>query len=257
MNQLVPITATGHPIPVKDKDMRSARIKERWVIYQDQPAPIRSYVIECAKCSASFFTPHRPQKWSGDGIEVKVVRIASTAVGWAFDARGRHTCPNCTPERKAMPSQKNQVLNLDPPRSILAEQVQDAANSPTVQPLKSLSELGGAIRTPTPEHRRAIFRAIDEAYDDKAKCYVDGFTDQIIADRLKCPRAWVTERREADFGPAGDDPALTKLRADLKKAQADIDSRIAKHLDAASSLEVMGKTLAELVTRTDAALGRV
>lgn len=74
-----------------------------------------------------------------------------------------------------------------------------------------------APRQPTKEQRRAIFREIDESYHGSA--YVEGYTDKTIAEKLHVPWSWVAAVREENFGPAGPDPEVVKLKAALDGAE--------------------------------------
>lgn len=71
----------------------------------------------------------------------------------------------------------------------------------------------------SPEIRRNIFRAIDEAYDEKAKRYVDGFDDKMIAAQVGTTWGWVARVREESFGPPGPDPEIVKLTETIAKLE--------------------------------------
>ena len=71
-------------------------------------------------------------------------------------------------------------------------------------------------REMTKDQRRAIWREIDGHYEDQNNRYITGTTDKSIGEKLSLPWAWVAEVREADFGPAGPDPAVTEIEATLK-----------------------------------------
>ena len=241
-------------VPVSRKLTR-AGISTRMIKEAAAQPATRHFVIRCIAGNAEFTTPRRSMRHPSDEVDLREVRGIATRHGWEFDGSGNHACPECVTKRKTMTQTKKspQIVPGDPPGSIASAALLDdaaRASAAAPMPIKALADLP-ALRTPTPEQRRVIFRALDEAYDEPNKCYVPGFTDQTIADSLKFPRAWITERREADFGPAGADPAIAELRAELANLRLIIESHMEKAMAVAADLEKDGAALAKLGQRVD------
>ena len=69
--------------------------------------------------------------------------------------------------------------------------------------------------------RRKVFFAIDEAYDKNH--YINGATDESIAKALGVAVTLVRTIREENFGPAGEDPEIIKMKALLKTAEESLN----------------------------------
>ena len=106
--------------------------------------------------------------------------------------------------------------------------------------------------TITPAMRRSIFRAIDDAYDDKSNRYADGIDDKAIATQVGTTWGWVARIREENFGPAGPDPEIAKMLAEAKTLKSKIGMVEEKALEAAEAAEGLGKQLANLEARLGA-----
>ena len=77
-------------------------------------------------------------------------------------------------------------------------------------------------KEPTPDQRLAVRNMLDKSFDDKAGMYLDGMTDQVIAERAGVPRVIVERIREVGYGPIKVDPALV-AKAEEKAAKAKAD----------------------------------
>jgi len=88
---------------------------------------------------------------------------------------------------------------------------------------------------------------LDKHFDDKAGHYLDGKSDQTIADELKVPRIFIERIREAAYGPIRVDPEVQKL-------MDDVDRLMKAHNLAAANVTRIGQDLDELYKRL-AALG--
>jgi hypothetical protein len=128
---------------------------------------------------------------------------AAGRAGWKTDAKkGQHLCPD----------------HANPPKEATVPSQTTAKPSPSETPPREL----------TRDAKRSIFRAIDDAYDTANNCYALDVTDDSIAAELKVPVGWVREVREDNFGPAGPDPALVELRAELDMLKEDAKEAAAK-----------------------------
>ena len=72
-----------------------------------------------------------------------------------------------------------------------------------------------ALRPASPDERMRIRHKLDEVFDDSKGMYLDGYSDQRVADGLKLPRKMIEQIREAAYGPIRTDPEIEQLRADI------------------------------------------
>lgn len=103
--------------------------------------------------------------------------------GWSVHPKGKHVCPTCIEKEKPV-----------------------ADTAP---------------RTPTPADRRKVYARLLEVYDTDRGRYCDEFTDQSIAKELGVPRRWVSDIREADFGPAGGNVEIERVVSAIGQMQGD------------------------------------
>ena len=75
-------------------------------------------------------------------------------------------------------------------------------------------------RQPTQDQRLAIRNLLDRHFDDKAGCYIDGYSDQMIGKEAGVPWAMVTTIREAAYGPIRQDAGLGAVEKNLAEAKA-------------------------------------
>lgn len=73
---------------------------------------------------------------------------------------------------------------------------------------------------PTPSEaarkaKRLIYQFLEDFYDDQAKAYRPGHSDESIAKETGAAVAFVREIREADFGPIGEPPEVRAIRTEL------------------------------------------
>lgn len=108
--------------------------------------------------------------------------------------------------------------------------------------------------TPTisPDMRRKIFRAIDEAYDEKAQRYVDGFDDKMVAAQVGTTWGWVSRIRDENFGPAGPDPRITGMLDEIAELATQTAAAEVAALEAAEKAENLSKALVQLKARVEA-----
>lgn len=140
--------------------------------------------------------------------------------GWTVDKKAA-TCPECAKPRREEPM----TTKTEKP-------------SPSETP----------PRTMTTKDRRAIFRAVDDHYDEANQRYADG-DDKSIAAKLGVPWAWVQKIREENFGPAGPDPEITALRKELEAFSTQIDAAELAVLEANELVDKLKTTGAKMLTR--------
>ena len=124
-----------------------------------------------------------------------VERLAR-AKGWDCDKNraSRTICPDC----KARP--RPRVTAPKPTKPTLRKE------PPMTTP---------ALRPATPDERMRIRHKLDEVFDDSKGMYLDGYSDQRVAEELKLPRKMVEQIREMAYGPIRTDPEIEQLRTDI------------------------------------------
>ena len=140
--------------------------------------------------------------------------------GWTVGKRATDDrCPSCSKRKATKP-----VLTV-------VEEV--SMEDQMKQPVLSIAPVPTIPRADPPpvmtkEDRRIIFAKIDEHYIDETTGYSAGWSDERVALDLNVPRAWVSEIREQNFGPAVN-PAFAeeigKIEALIERAQA-IESQV-------------------------------
>ena len=160
----------------------------------------------CAQCGETLdltlTTSHH-----ADGVE----RMAR-AKGWDCDKnRPRRTlCPDCKARPRPLASPTN-VKNrgFAPPVKVAMPK----PTKPTIR--KELPMTTPALRPATPDERMRIRHKLDEVFDDSKGMYLDGYSDQRVAEDLKLPRKMIEQIREAAYGPIRTDPEIEQLRTDI------------------------------------------
>ena len=85
------------------------------------------------------------------------------------------------------------------------------------------------LKDPTTDQRVKIRSLLDKHFDDGVGRYLDGFSDQKIADAVDVPRIIVEKMRETGWGPIKTDPELVNLSnqlADMEAKIGDIKTKI-------------------------------
>lgn len=143
--------------------------------------------------------------------------------GWAADHRRPSVtkCPSCRRKRRKNDpdSEIKRIMatNPSPPPPPTVLKVPAAAEPAAVQP-----------RPLTQDQRLAVRNLLDQHFDDSKGMYLDGMTDQAIADRAKVPRIHVESIREAAYGPIRVDDELAKARAGLEIVLQDARAAVSR-----------------------------
>lgn len=133
-----------------------------------------------------------------------------TAHGWT-DIKGKLRCPSCEAKRKVVPMKPKE------------------AEKPN--------------REMTPKEKVQIYAMLAEVYDMDGGGYLNGDTDETVAEVLGVMPGWVANIREADFGPSGGNENIEELAERLAKLEADLPAII----EAAKNVTETGvKRLAEV-----------
>ena len=127
-----------------------------------------------------------------------VVERLARAKGWDCDKNraSRTICPDC----KARPRPQPRVTAPKPTKPTLRKE------PPMTTP---------ALRPATPDERMRIRHKLDEVFDDSKGMYLDGSSDQRVAEELKLPRKMIEQIREMAYGPIRTDPEIEQLRTDI------------------------------------------
>lgn len=176
--------------------------------------------VTCDDCKTAFVEKAAERGSKGEAQ----VRVAAQSKGWSTIS-GVDRCPDCEAKRKAALRAAKEAKTVTTP----------------VQPDPQPSAEGP--RQATPALRRAINRALDEAYDVEALRYRGGTTDATLASDLTVELGqpvlpgWVAEERERAFGPAGNEEldgtgaevaALLEMLAGLDRAAAGLHADLAE-----------------------------
>jgi hypothetical protein len=121
-----------------------------------------------------------------------------------------------------------------------------ASNDPDseLRKVKNMATPVAPIKQPTPDQRLAIRGHLDKSFDDNAGMYLDGMSDQRVAELVGVPRVCVESIRELAYGPIKVDPVIAGLRAEI----ADIKRSITT---AQSSLDQLNKRAMEVSSRIE------
>ena len=151
-------------------------------------------------------------KSGGDGFGQAAQKLQK--MGWSYLHRHLR-CPNCEAKRKVVPMKK-------------AEEPQD----------------------PTKKQRLEIISMLMEVYDLEKECYLNGDTDTTVANVLDVRPGWVSQIREAEFGPDGGNEDIESLKSSLAELEREIkgDAQAIRSVvdKAGQSLEKAEKRLAQV-----------
>lgn len=187
-----------------------------------------------------------------------------TARGWTA-IKGVLRCPSCEAARKVKGNSneggtvRREILRrseaspveavpaeAEPTTAIAAALI--AAKRPKLSlnlgaaaPVSDAVEIPQAPSEPNGRQKRLIILALEDAYDDTAKNYRKGRSDQTVA--AECGDGispeWVAQIRDEMFGPAGpqiDAASLHKALAEIQRGQADAKAEMQRQSDALTGL---------------------
>lgn len=151
--------------------------------------------------------------------------------GWTVGNKPKHDmCPSCSSKK---PERKPPTLALVPTEPVIdAEgiihhdmELIDMQKVHTMGQGKTVATLAEARALPPKamgiDDRRIVYEAIGDHYVDPKTGYEKGWDDRRISDHLGVPRAWVTEVREALFGPE-QNAELVAIIADQSKLREEL-----------------------------------
>lgn len=145
--------------------------------------------------------------------------------GWTVDVgrADKCLCPDCFVSRKKEINKVREAPKMAEVFPTLAPQLNGpgaAKEEPLTIPVNMLPRKDPTVIT-TPlsqSHRMKIREMLDINFDDAAGLYLDGMTDQGIAEKIGCAKKHVEDIRKLAYGELKEDPELAQLRAALESA---------------------------------------
>lgn len=170
-----------------------SRSFERAKAFRDGKS-VEVFRIRCGKCNA-FDDWKRAQGNFNCGADHPGIAKHFHSIGWAVGGGPRaDRCPRCMEAKPAEPA-PNVVPLIK-------------KGEPVLQPEKP--------RDMTREDRRVILAKLNEVYLDEQRGYDRGWTDHRVSIDLGCPRAWVAQLRDENFGPARDNEDVREFMAKVR-----------------------------------------
>lgn len=131
---------------------------------------------------------------------------------------------NATPEERSAAARRmneirwNKQKESEPmatpgPTPNLTVVASEAPPAPDAQPVPSEA---------AKKAKRLIYQCLEDYYDDKAKAYRPGYSDERVAKETGAAVGFVREIREADFGPLGCPPELQAVAAEIEAARKEL-----------------------------------
>lgn len=158
--------------------------------------------VECAQCGA-----HSDWRINTSRPPPEVLPKHFANKGWRMSKKP--LCPDCQ-SRKETPMTAEKITALQIP----------AVRAANAAP----SDAARRMRTKAVEHLVAYF-------DPENGKYEDGWSDEIIAKETGLPVAWVTKRREEDFGPLKEPGEFQEIRSEVSQLASEI-GKLTSKLDA-------------------------
>lgn len=182
-------------------------------------------VITCGRCgkvaSIAVNTFSRPSRSGSVSMEDVFIQKKARGLGWKVGNRiSDLRCAGCFSAIRAAAA-KSQGNKMEGAVQEVAKLVV-VANEP-------------GSREMAREDRRIIFEKLNEVYVNEKVGYGNGWNDQKVATDLGIPRAWVSQIRDDNFGPEGNEEIRTTV-AQAKKLVDGINVTVAKLLTAKEDL---------------------
>jgi hypothetical protein len=179
----------------------------------------------CSRCDTG-------QDFAQNGGALSPDFIVKRAVAAGWDCKTNRTsalCPAC----------------CAPKEPTMTDAMTDRRSHPD-KPAKLAVVAEAPPRLPTNEQRLQIRGALDQHFDDAKGRYLDGYSDDKIAAHLNVPRAFVSNIREAAYGPLLGNPEIDALRAEMEGFGKKLDTLIAT---TTTQADAMRQVLAQFMQR--------
>ncbi len=192
--------------------------------------------IQCASCEGVAYYPHQ----TGVNRKPPVAAVQHFRnKGWSVgNGPKKDLCPECV--KRGKPKRKPEM--------------NDMSNAPAAEPPREMSR----------EDRRIINDKLDEVYGTGG--YKTPWTDAAVAKDLGVPREWVSQTRDAFFGPAGSNPlfddylsqrdAVVRMAADVVAVHDEATKALAKCNEAVAGFRKKLDEVSALGRRVEREIGR-
>jgi hypothetical protein len=156
--------------------------------------------------------------------------------GWQVDQhnKAKCLCPSCLKAKKGPKPPVAPVVRVPEPAQVVAKAIEAGDIK---MPVVDIKTIPSTIKV-------SLRNLLDKFFDDAAGAYIEGYSDEKIAEEVDVPRATVFAYREAAYGPLKRDPdvdAVLAGLADIRAKQADIQSQLAKlEIKAQACLKKLG-----------------
>ncbi|WP_024706124.1 hypothetical protein, partial [Martelella sp. AD-3] len=174
--------------------------------------------------------------------------------GWLVGATpAEDRCPACSRRSSSDRKQTTKgagIMAAGPRKTTAKAATAKAANTTAITASPTVSE-PQALQADLPpqmgrDDRRIIMEKLDDVYGDNA--YGGSWTDTTVARDLNVPRAWVSEVREAFFGPEGSNPLLDRYgqeREEFERLHAGFMAARKSHCEAHDQLVKMAMDISK------------
>lgn len=172
--------------------------------------------LQCGECSKPGQVPA-----TNIGNNPEKITKVFERLGWEMDQHNarRCICPNCIAVRKLR--RKGESPDKPPPVDM----------TPVSFAKEADMHMAMALKTLDPTMKARLRSILDTCFDDSTGKYLDGRSDQNIADELNIPAITVTNYRDSAYGPIQEDEDVLWIKSELEtihRLQAELQSRIAK-----------------------------
>jgi hypothetical protein len=201
--------------------------------------PRRAARFNCSRCDAVLDVPLKNGNVLAPDLAAK---IAVRDYGWQANAENAKAarCPACQPGGRRQGN-----LAIQSP-----EEEPDMPAAEKVTPIKPPPAPPAVTPTPlTIEQRVQIRSYLDKHFDDATGVYLDGMSDQRIAETIDVPRIHVEQIREAAYGPIRTDPAVAKMQSDIASFKRALDAHLAEFTQLQERAKAMEAELPKLSAR--------
>lgn len=191
------------------------------VLYQITPGHVRQgFRLVCASCDTVEDVSNE-HDCSPAHVTTKFERR-----GWRVNStdRRRCFCPKCATKHKPTPQPTTEQPKMTEPPPKFAPGAKPNGATPPRPPALVLQSL-------TTEKRVRIRGKLDGHFDDARGAYIDGYSDQRIAEEVDVPRAVVVAMREAAYGQITADPEIDALRVALESETRKGESQLSELME--------------------------
>lgn len=190
------VHSARNDVKIREQPMGRLRLFEQVSEFREGKT-LKGARIVCSSCEAHQEYYNHQGTVSTEHLEKEFARK-----GWYVGATNKKDiCPTCRDRR----THKNTVHQLHIPEAInrKAEETMTINVKPTIVSSEPTTNVPAVIPPKAMDRteRRLVFAKLNEVYMDETSGYSEDWTDAKVAADLGVPVAWVSEVRDADFGP--------------------------------------------------------